>query len=100
MGGRRIVPKDEGAIIDDWPEKAPVGRERRKREYQDARAAEAAKKAAERHAPQVPYPGYMTPQAMFPDWDFETNPAGPPLDDPLVKAYTTLQWKAFLKSAR
>lgn len=100
MGGRLIKPVDEAAIIDDWPEKTPVGRDRRKREYQAARASEAAQRAVEARRRQVPYPGYVTPQAMFPDWDWGKHPEGPPLDDPLVAAFTKLQWQAFLKSAR
>lgn len=102
MGGRLIKPVEEDQIVPDWPEKGPVGRERRKQAYRDQRAADAAQKATEAqpaHVPANPYPGYMRPEAMFPEWDWDGHPEGPPLDDPLVAAYTQLQWRAFLKHA-
>lgn len=40
--------------------------------------------------------GY-TPQQMFPEWDWNTYPLGPPLDDPLVDAYCDDSWGTFLR---
>lgn len=47
-----------------------------------------------------PYPGYMSVREMFPDWDWDAFPLGPPLDDPNVKARTAIQWRQFLKDAK
>lgn len=40
--------------------------------------------------------GY-SPEEMFPDWDWENHPLGPPLDDPLVRAYCDDSWGTFLR---
>ena len=107
MGGRRLSVQDPDRIVDDWPQKVDRGREARKREYQEARRAEAAEKAAERPAPALPCgcPGpacsfkspLPSPEEYFPEWDFVLQPWGPPLDDPKVKAYCDIQWNAYLK---
>jgi hypothetical protein len=101
MGGRRISIADEDRIVDDWPEKAPVGRERRKAEYRAQREALKPEKPAQpapgeipEFMPGRPYPGYVAPEEMFPKWDWLMKPWGPPLDDPLVKAYVDTQRKA------
>jgi hypothetical protein len=103
MGGRRISIQDPDRIVDDWPVTSPVGRERRKQEYRAQREALKAEKAAEpvpagtvtrEFKPGRPYPGYVAPEQMFPKWDWLMKPWGPPLDDPLVKAYCDTQRKA------
>jgi len=40
--------------------------------------------------------GY-TPEEMFPEWDWENYGYGPPLDDPLVRAYCEDSWGTFLR---
>lgn len=114
MGGRRLSIADPEKIVDDWPETRPVGRERRKQEYREQRAALKAQEApepvpapapAEAPAPLACCPGPVcefkfplpSPEVYFPDWDFVLQPWGPPLDDPKVKAYCDIQTRALLK---
>lgn len=39
----------------------------------------------------------LTPQEMFPEWDWGNLPLGPPLDDALVRAYCDDSWGTFLR---
>lgn len=95
MGARKLTVQDPSAIIEDMPERKVVGRDRRKAEYQaERREREAAK---DKFPPVEPYPGHMPPEVMFPEWDWEGAPWGPPLEDPAVMAYCNLQWRLFLK---
>lgn len=96
MGARKLTVVDPKSIIEDMPEKTPVGRNRRKAQYQAERAARTAAQAVT-FPPVEPYPGHMPPEMMFPEWDWEGAPWGPPLEDPAVMAYCELQWKLFLQ---
>lgn len=95
MGGRRLAITDPDKIVDDWPEKGAVGRERRKQEYREQRRALKAEKPAEPVREfRFPLP---PPEEYFPEWDWVLEPWGPPLDDPKCKAYIDIQWRAMLK---
>lgn len=105
MGARKITVVDPDAIIEDMPVKTPVGRNRRKAEYQAERAAEQTRKRVAPRAPRPiteehPYPGYISPEEFFPAFDFVAHPEGPDISDPLVFAYCEIQWKSFKKYAR
>lgn len=104
MGARKLTVQDPDTIVDDMPEKTPVGRERRKAEYRADRAAERERQRARRAPKPItedhPYPGHVPPEVMFPQWDWAGHPEGPDIDDPYVAAYCDMQWKAFKKYAR
>lgn len=97
MGARKLTVTDPEDIIEDMPAKQPVGRNRRKAEYQAERREKA---EAKKNRPlRGDYPGHLSPQEIFPEWDWEGAPWGPPLDDPRVATYCDLQWRLFLKHA-
>ena len=108
-------------IVPDWPKKPVRGRAARLAAIRAERAAKAAEKAAQARTepdvsegptagtadpssshlgPPTTLPGVVSPQEMFPDWDWLLHPEGPPLEDPQVAAYTQIMWKAIVAAGR